>query len=50
MIVSELIEQLSKLPGELDVMAEDSENGPYDVTRAEVREAWGIYPRHVVIT
>lgn len=50
MTVSELIQQLSDLPGELEVMADDYENGRYSVTGAEISDMYGIYPRHVVIT
>lgn len=50
MTVRELIEELQTLPGELDVMADDYENGRYEVTGAKVDDMYGVYPRHVVLT
>jgi hypothetical protein len=49
MTVSDLIRELSDLPGDLDVMADDFENGRYKVTGAEVDDYYGTLPRHVVI-
>jgi hypothetical protein len=47
--VSDLIRELRDLPGDLDVMADDFENGRYGVTGAEVDDYYGTLPRHVVI-
>ena len=49
MTVAELIEQLSQLPPELAVMADDMESGRYQVEKAEVQDYYGTLPRHVVI-
>ena len=50
MTVTELIERLSALPGDLPVMGSDYEDGNYEITRAEISEAWSVHPEHVLLS
>jgi len=49
MTVGELIEKLRDMPSELDVRADDFENGRYSLTSVEIDDYYGTMPRHVVI-
>jgi hypothetical protein len=50
MTVTELIEKLSELPGNLPVVGSDYENGRYDIETVHVVDPWGNYPRSVELT
>jgi hypothetical protein len=49
MTVAELIAELSQFPSELTVMADDYENGRYEIRRVETSDLYGSMPAHVVI-
>lgn len=49
MTVAELIQELREFPPDLTVMADDHEDGRYEIKGSGLSDYYGTLPRHVVV-